>query len=80
MVRPIRHTRIPRAQSKAPLNSTQIYRTSQSTRTRSPTARRASPAASSHSACQNKHRFRAWVFKRNIRLSFALRSEAAQLS
>jgi len=27
-----------------------------------------------HSACQNKHRFLAWLFKRNIRLSFALRS------
>jgi len=36
--------------------------------------------SSSHSACQNKHRSLAWVFKRNIRLSFALRSEAAQLS
>src|SRR6266478_7471171 len=29
----------------------------------------------SHSACQNKHRFLAWLFKRNIRLSFALRSK-----
>jgi len=36
--------------------------------------------AANHSACQTKHRFLAWVFKRNIRLSFALRSEAAQLS
>src|SRR6266853_1172149 len=36
-------------------------------------------AAANHSACQTKHRFFAWVFKRNIRLSFALRSEAAQL-
>src|SRR6266481_10112716 len=29
----------------------------------------------SRSACQNKHRFLAWLFKRNIRLSFALRSK-----
>jgi len=27
------------------------------------------------SACQNKHRFLPWLFKRNIRLSFALRSK-----
>jgi hypothetical protein len=36
--------------------------------------------AANHFACQTKHRCLAWVFKRNIRLSFALRSEAAQLS
>src|SRR4029453_8610652 len=29
----------------------------------------------SHSACQNKHRCLTWLFKRNIRLSFALRSK-----
>jgi len=45
-----------RSASKPLLNSTQICRTSQSTKTRSPPARRASPATSSHSACQNKHR------------------------
>jgi hypothetical protein len=33
-----------------------------------------------HSACQNKPRFSRVNFKRNIRLSFALRSRAAQLS
>src|SRR3954447_7305086 len=33
-----------------------------------------------HSACQNKPRFSCVSFKRNIRLSFALRSRAAQLS
>jgi len=44
-----------------------------------PTVQPTSVAASNHSACQNKHRILAWVFNRNIRLSFALRSEAAQL-
>jgi hypothetical protein len=62
-------------------DSTQIFcRPSLSTKTRSPTVQRTPPAASSHSACQNEHGFLAWLFKRNIRLSFALRSEAAQLS
>jgi hypothetical protein len=51
-----------------------------------PTSRRASPAASNHFACQNKHRFLVSdsevriIVRRQIRLSFALRSEAAQLS
>src|SRR3978361_18252 len=49
------------------------------TNTRSPTAG-SLPAGPNHSACQNKPRFFRVNFKRNIRLSFALRSRAAQLS
>src|SRR6266480_4537507 len=62
-------------------DSTQIFVhtdfavSSPSTKTRSPPAQRTPLAASSHSACQNKHRFLPWLFKRNIRLSFALRSK-----
>ena len=40
---------------------------------------RTPPAGPNHSACQNKPRFLRVNFKRNIRLSFALRSRAAQL-
>src|SRR5439155_17193036 len=64
-------------------DSTQIFVhtdfavSSPSTKTRSPPAQRTPLAASSHSACQNKHRFLPWLFKRNIRLSFALRSSRA---
>ena len=45
-----------------------------------PTRRHLQPAGPNHSACQNKPRLFRVNFKRNIRLSFALRSEAAQLS
>jgi hypothetical protein len=42
--------------------------------------RQLSPAGPNHSACQNKPGFSCVNLKRNIRLSFALRSRAAQLS
>jgi hypothetical protein len=52
---------------------------SRSTKTRSPTAG-SLQAGPNQSACQNKPGFFRVNLKRNIRLSFALRSRAAQLS
>ena len=54
-------------------------RSSQSTRTRSPPARPTPPAASNQSACQTSTAFSRNSLGAMIRLSFALRSEAAQL-
>src|ERR1700737_4608164 len=71
-------TRLTRTESLCSPIPHRFRRTSRSTRTRSPTVQRRSQAASNHSACQNEHRFFARSFKRNIRLSFALRSDAAQ--
>src|SRR3984893_12197211 len=71
-------TRLTRTESQCSPIPHRFRRTSRSRRTRSPTVQRRSLAASNHSACQNEHRVFARSFKRNIRLSFALRSEAAQ--
>jgi len=71
--------RVTRTESQCSSIPERFCRASRSTKTRSPTVQPTSLAAPNHLACQNKHRFLAWVFKRNIRLSFAfaVRSSAA---
>src|SRR5437763_17151663 len=61
-------------------NSTQIFPYVAVSKAALPKSPAEAADSSSHSACQNKHRSLAGVFKPYTRLSFALRSEAPRLS
>jgi len=62
------------------LSSYRLCRSSRSAKTRSPVARGASrPHGQNHQPATPNPGCLAWIFKRNIRLSFASRSQAAQL-